>query len=124
MTLASTLKQRQDIHRDKWLKFQLEKIPFIQEANKRTAKNNECPPDLPIEVVVESLKDTTLIPPSKYECIGYEFIEKDGEYHIYRRVIKGINMIANEDTEWTIKDIFDTYNIGAYLFNAEMIFYD
>ena len=123
MTLASTLKQRQKEIHQQLLEGQLRKLPIIQEAIKQT-EGEGYSPDLPIEVIVESLKDTTLIPPSEYECLGYEFIEKDGEYHIYRRVIKGLNTIANEDTEWTIKDIFDTYNIGAYLCNAEMIFYD
>jgi len=98
-------------------------LPIIQEAIKQT-EGEGYSPDLPIEAVVEFLKDTSLVPPSKYECLGYEFIEKDGEYHIYRRVIKGINTIANEDTEWTIKDIFEFYNMGAYVSNAEMIFYE
>ena len=124
MTLASTLKQRQDIHRDKWLKFQLEKIPFIQEANKRTAKNNECPPDFPITVVVESLKVPSLFPPLNHKCIGYEFMEKDGEYHIYRREIKGINQFDLEDIGWTIKGIFDNYNIGATLYRDIIVYYE
>ena len=123
MTLASTLKQRQKEIHQQLLEGQLRKLPIIQEAIKQT-EGEGYSPDLPIEAVVEFLKDTSLVPPSKYECLGYEFIEKDGEYHIYRRVIKGINTIANEDTEWTIKDIFEFYNMGAYVSNAEMIFYE
>jgi hypothetical protein len=123
MTLASTLKQRQKEIHQQLLEGQLRKLPIIQEAIEQT-EGEGYSPTLPIEVIVESLKDTSLIPPSQHECIGYEFIEKDGEYHIYRRVIKGINTIANEDTEWTIKDIFELYNIGAYVCNAEMIFYE
>ena len=123
MTLASTLKQRQKNIHEQVLEGQLRKLPIIQEAIRHTEEYGYSP-TLPIEVIVDSLKDTSLIPPSKYECIGHEFIEKDGEYHIYRRVIKGINTIANEDTEWTIKDLFDVYNIGAYVCNAEMIFYE
>ena len=123
MTLVSTLNQRQQVLHEQMLKGQLRKLPIIQEAIKQT-EGEGYSPDLPIEAVVEFLKDTSLVPPSKYECLGYEFIEKDGEYHIYRRVIKGINTIANEDTEWTIKDIFEFYNMGAYVCNAEMIFYE
>jgi len=123
MTLVSTLNQRQQVLHEKMLEGQLRKLPIIQEAIQHT---EECgySPNLPIEVVVDCLKDTSLFPPSKYECLGYDFIEKDGEYHIYRRVIKGINIIANEDTEWTIKDLFELYNMGAYVCNADMVFYE
>jgi len=123
MTLASELKQRQDIAREQLLKFQLEKIPIVQEAIRHTSEYGYSP-DLPIQVIVDCLKDTSLVPPSEYECIGYEFMEKDGEYHIYRRIIKGINQIALEDIEWTIKDFFDVYNLGAYPLGVEMVFYE
>lgn len=125
MTLASTLKQRQDILRDKCLEFQLEKIPFIQKAIKHTAEHGN-PPDFPITVVVESLKVPSLFPPSNHKCIGYEFLEKnhDGEYHIYRKVIKGINQFDLEDIGWTIKGIFDNYNNNATLYRDIIVYYE
>jgi len=123
MTLASTLKQRQiNIHR-LFLEGQLRKIPLIQEANRLTEEFDNSP-EFPIKVIVECLEEPSLFPPSKYECIGYEFIEEGDDYRIYRRVIKGLNQIANEDTEWTIKEIFDIYNMGAYIGNSEMVIYE
>ena len=97
---------------------QLRKIPIVQEAIRETAKE-ENNPDLPIEVIVESINSS--IPLSRYECIGYEFIQEDNECRIYRRIIKALNTIANEDTGWTIEDCFHAYNMGAYHCNAHMV---
>ena len=57
MTLASELKQRQDIARDQLLTFQLKKIPIVEEAIRQTSEYGYSP-DLPVQVIVDCLKDT------------------------------------------------------------------
>ena len=88
MTLASELKQRQDIARDPITYISIEKNTNCRRVIRQTSEYGYSP-DLPVQVIVDCLKDTSLAPPSEYECIGYEFMEKDGEYHIYRRIFKG-----------------------------------